>query len=681
MKRLFMAAVLCGLCSFALADSQTKVVRLFYRMIGAQSNGPFPLKTRTVAARDGAVRTGSTGMANCGFTEYPFCSGFWSFSFRPKWGLFPRFASHVAIDADRVNTCDIVLDWVYEPDGCVWGSRCKEFGQTFVATGEELVSITLLVASKPQMFNVAVHRDGPDGEEIAPRKTFVSGHSMEWGHAAWAPGEALLEVGERYYIRMWNDEGEPWGPYLHAAGDCYDAGMAYFDGRPRNESDLALWIVNEPRDVSRAIVVDADADGWVRGATGFNFVARTPNVRMITVDVKPVSSFCKNIVAYVWQTPARRKLLCGPKYNSACARTDSAYEVSILYGPGELSTTPGGQYYVEVFAVPFEEGKAPVIPKDRPGMAKLDLKATVFGETSETPLPVISNVDVKFAGNESMAISWQVSKPANVVVERRRKDGTVSRHIAQPAQQRIELSGLEAGTDCDFRLLAFGEAADIAAPGMRVWRTPWYRVRTPGGAAAEPLWPETPKYFVPLGPRPSAAVAEADAFRHGRIVPLEGGDFEDGLKGWQESKAAVGSVCGATDGISPASGKYMYGWSQKAGEDRQQVFAENEIHRTVATEPGKWYAIVVDAITEVVNGPRGDTRVRLAADANSGDDLKGTNSSQWFWTDGQWMTLTHQFQAEGDEATIAVGFFRWRDVDRASAFVDNVRFIETGGKP
>ena len=80
---------------FVSADETHKGVQTFYRMLGSQSNGPFLLKTHTAAALDYAERIGSTGMANAGFTEYPFCGGRWSFTFRERWGMFPRFASDI----------------------------------------------------------------------------------------------------------------------------------------------------------------------------------------------------------------------------------------------------------------------------------------------------------------------------------------------------------------------------------------------------------------------------------------------------------------------------------------------------------------------------------------------------------------------------------------------------------
>jgi hypothetical protein len=80
----------------------------------------------------------------------------------------------------------------------------------------------------------------------------------------------------------------------------------------------------------------------------------------------------------------------------------------------------------------------------------------------------------------------------------------------------------------------------------------------------------------------------------------------------------------------------------------------------------------------VANGPRGDTRVRLLADPAGGTDFDGPNATQWYWTDGRWMRFQHRWTAAGERATIGLGLFRWRDLERASAYVDHVTVFDLG---
>jgi len=653
--------------------------RLFYRILGSQSNGPYVRKTRTVASPDYLPRTATTGMANAGYTEYPFCYGNWSLTFREREGLFPRFAMSLPMDPTRVNTCDILANWVYEPDGCVWGPACHEFGQTFVAKDTELVAITLLVASPKAVFDLSVHEDGSNGALMAPHKSFTSGHSMEWATVHYAPAEANLQPDKTYYIKIVRQDGKAWNPYFHAAGNAYDKGCAYFDGVQRPESDLALWITTEPHDVTRAIVLDTDDEGWTKPASGFEFVPRTDNTRMITVQLRPVKEFCVRPIAYVYQLEPERRLICGPKYSHSCARVNTTYEASFLFSPGELPCTPGKKYYAEIFTVPFEEGKDPVIPDDHSSLATYEILPSVYGETSSEPAPIIYNLAADPTKHSTLHLTWRLSKPAHVQIEILRPDDTAKTIDIPAGTNEYRIFGLGAGDDCDFRLTA--SIPSRPATPMYARRTPIYRVRIPGGEPAVALWPETPEFFVPLAPRPTAKGLLDKPPADWEEIRIPDGDFESGLGKWTEDKTGIGAVSRGDAQIKPTSGKQMYGWTHKAGKERKDVFQENAIHQTIPTKPGHKYVLTARAITAVVNGTRGDTRVRLAVDPIGGTELKGKNSSQWFWTDGKWMTLSHEFTAESKTATIAIAFFRWRDLDRADAHIDNIRLYNLGSKP
>jgi hypothetical protein len=664
------------------AEENHKGVQTFYRMLGSQANGPFVLKTNTVAALDYAERIGSTGMANSGFTEYPFCDGRWSFTFRERWGMFPRFASDVLIDPTRINTFDILLDWVYEPDGCVWGPACKEFGQTFVAQGRELVSIAILVASPKADFHVAVHENNAQGRIIAPAKTFTSGHSMEYGYARWKAGEAPLEKGKTYYIRLWREDGKAWNPYFHGSGDIYKAGHAYLDGQPRLESDLALWIMEEPDDVSRAIVPSQNPDGWIYDTHGVEFIPRTPNIRMITVQVKPVKAFCYHLVGYVWQLEPKRRLLCGPKHQVACARVNTAYEGSFLFGPEELPCVPGNKYYLEFFTVPYKEHQPPVIPQARSGMPKYDLRSFVYGETNPGHQPVIYNVTATPVNQSDLRIHWQLSRSAAVNVEVLQPESHKRIiHLPPTGETETTIKNIPANASCDFRLVAVTENAEPDSFASYSWRTPVYRALLSTRENTHSIWPETPKSFMPLAPPVRSLAIENVEPKKSKPVSIPGGNFERDVNAWKYSTPAIGIISEATAGIQPFSGKKMFGWTHRAGQERKDVFQENNIYRTIATIPGHWYEFSLHAITEVENGPRGDTRVRLAADPTGGEDFKSPNASQWFWTDGKWMPCRHRFQAKSNQATISVHFFRWRDLDRASAYIDNVKLKNLGLNP
>ena len=155
-----MAALLFCITASALAaegegKDRPRGSQLFFRMVGSDSNAPILPKTRSVWTQDQRTGIGNTGMADEGYTEYPFCYGKMDFTFVERYGIYPRLISGAQADQTRVNTADMVIDHVYEPDGCVWGWSAREFVQTFTATQSELVSVTLLVASEPGIFRAA----------------------------------------------------------------------------------------------------------------------------------------------------------------------------------------------------------------------------------------------------------------------------------------------------------------------------------------------------------------------------------------------------------------------------------------------------------------------------------------------------------------------------------------------
>ena len=67
--------------------------QLFYRMSGSQNNAPILPKTRSVWTQDKRCEVGNTGMANEGYTEYPFCFGLMDFSFVERYSIYPRCIS------------------------------------------------------------------------------------------------------------------------------------------------------------------------------------------------------------------------------------------------------------------------------------------------------------------------------------------------------------------------------------------------------------------------------------------------------------------------------------------------------------------------------------------------------------------------------------------------------------
>lgn len=666
--------------------------QLFFRAVSGASNAPIEPKTRSAWTQDRRASTGNTGMADEGFTEYPFCYGRMDFTFVERNAYFPRFISGARADETIVNTADMVLDHVYEPDGCVWGLRGREMVQTFTATGPELVSVTLLVASEPGHFRMELLEGGPGGAQVGPSKRFWSGHSLVWGHVRWPAGQAPLAAGRTYGLRIRREDGAAWMPYLHSTGDAYDGGLLVVDGRPRPESDLAARIVEESDEVRRGLVLGADADGWVYGETAVEFIPRTPNVRMLDVTISPVPGRAVDLVVWVWESrPSIRawdvsgRVVAGPKRGLASGPPGGQRSAPILFATDELPVIPGRRYSVWVATAPHHGP----LPTGGPIRQQRDVRLRVYGEVEPGKLPAIFNLEAASREPGRLDLSWSepFPCPTRIVAREVSPSGREVDVTAPSGEARARLPALAPGAEVDVRLESTG-------PTGQTWRTPLYRLRLAGPDAEAALRASAPypSAFLPLAPPVRSRAPELGPLRYREELPVANASFESGLDGWEvtsvrgseelrswlESADLPGPA--AAPRVSAYVGTHAAGFTHAAGERREQVFTDTLLHRQVATRPGHEYVLSAAVRTSVVRGPRGDTRVRFVAggpDAATDPDA----ATQWYWTDGRWMRMRHRWVATSDRSTIGFGFFRWRDLDRASARVDDVRVFDLGPAP
>jgi len=672
--------------------------QLFYRMAGSQNNAPILPKTRSVWTQDKRCEVGNTGMSDEGYTEYPFCFGVMDFSFVERYSIYPRCVSGAQADEHIVNTADLVVDHVYQPDGCVWGFTGREFVQTFSATGNELVSITLLVASEPATFRAALMEGGPEGKQIGPAKTFYSGHSMEWGTARWAAGQAKLVPGKTYGIKMWRENGGNWTPYLHSLGNAYDGGLLYVDGRARPGTDMALWIVEEPEDLKRGLVVDADEEGWVYNSDSVCFIPRTPNIKMIWLNVSPISMDpptahnCCDLVIRVWDQNG--KLVAGPKRSLSCGPMNDPHPAPFIFASDEFGVNVGQRYCINTYAVPH---KAP-LPKEKDIMLiqPADFNLRVYGEPHPGALPAIYNLKVDFPQDNTLKLSWSHNfpAPARIIIrgDGMKGAGHKTQHVELDKNTTQALINVWPGHTYDFKITSTG-------PTGLVWRTPVYQIRAPRKDEIKAVYQgpaPSPKQFINLAPPVIAVGAETEPIRYKKAVELVNNDFEQGLKGWKavpfgvpnaQDVGGLSKSLAKKNGIDTRWGDGIAGLTHMAGRKREQVLEKNTLTQKINTTPGNVYLLSAMVRTHVKNGPvtdkrlRGDTRVRLFADPKGGTDYEGINSTQWYWTDNKWMRFEHRWLAEEKKSTIGLGFFRWRDLDFAAAYADHVHVYDLGPSP
>jgi hypothetical protein len=231
-------------------------------------------------------------------------------------------------------------------------------------------------------------------------------------------------------------------------------------------------------------------------------------------------------------------------------------------------------------------------------------------------------------------------------------------------------------------------------PTGLTWSTPMYRIRMP--KYAENIKAETHESFMShllaLAPAELVKAPEYPALRYVRQVEIANQGFEQSLEGWSAAPAGVidtpdvswtGNSREQELGLGTPWGDRMGGFTHVAGQDRREVREQSTVSRKISTTPGHVYVLMAGVHTSVEKGAPGDTRVRLFADPNGGEPVNqlDANSSQWYWTDGKWMQFQHRWRATAEQSTIGFGFFRRQDLDRSSAYVDNVHVYDLGPAP
>ncbi|MBC8872832.1 MAG: hypothetical protein H8E44_25645 [Planctomycetes bacterium] len=665
---------------FGAEDATRRGSRLFFRIVGAQNNAPILPKSRSAWTQDRQLTTGTTGSSDHGFTEYPFCWGRMDFTFVEGHAIYPRLISDAVADPKAVNTADIVIDHVYQPHGCVWGWAAREFIQTFTASQSELVSLTLLVASEPGTFIATLLEGGPGGRQIGPAKSFDSGHSMTWGHVRWPAGQAPLQPGRTYGIRIVRVDGKPWTPYLHSTGNAYDDGLVYVDGTPRPESDLATWIVEEPPELKRALIHGANQEGWAFRQTSVSFTPRTPNVRLISLTLSPVTEedqrdgYCDMVIRVHSEVDGqvltrKRCLSTGPKGGAQTAH--------FLFATDELPIEPATRYWLDAYLIPHKQQSLP--EEEDPLIVPRDMRPWVYGEPFPGQMPAIYNLSLAYASNSGfmhdsrLTFRWSEPVPCPTVIETW-GDGVNDgiRTLAAPGETSVQILKFWPGHKYQFRLTSTGPT------GLR-WKTPLYEIRIPRGTEIGPIRQEEyPEQFVTLAPPQHAAPPRYDSIRYREQVDVTNGDFEDGLTGWKIAGDEEIETSPSKPNLGVKWGRAMAGWYHTTDRDRQQALAKATLSQTIATKPGHTYVLSAWARTCVEGGSAGNTRVRLFADPDGGDDFGDRNSSQWYWAEGRWMRFEHRWVASSEQSTIGLGLFRWYDVDLATAHVDFVTVYDLG---
>lgn len=634
--------------------------------------------------------SGGTGMGR-GATELRVGGGDIAFAHDDVMGIWPPIAYHCPsrLPSGPEVALDLTFGWVYVADGLSWTPGCTKFAQTFVAEGLELVSVRCLVASPPKAINVSLHKDSPDGPQIGAPKRLVAGTST-WGLVFWKPGEVPTEPGVRYCVVLRSADNSKWNPFVHAKGNCYDNGWAYFDDVPQPQTDLCLLISNPSDGYIRHLPVPNDARNegqWSDVPNGQRFVARGSNLIFASIEVecggKADEDGDDSQVYLVIRKGAPKGEQTGRKTRlwHMPGKERSIKRRGVPFGPDCVVLKPGKKYFA---GLEFADGRAPGDWKNR---------MRLYGEQLRGSHPTVACVWTGRVFPDSIEVVWRKGNQSTAVIEYGKPGGPVLGVAVEAGQEGwAVIPSLEPDTLYQFRLIATSDQ------GYKYY-SPWYLVRTRAkdgtlkDVKAMQSFGVFDPYFLPVADAPLTDSPKLPSRADGKKVILVNAGFESDTNGWTLSQDPDCRVSSGNEKLRPSEGDYMLGWIQMAkGQHNHGLHRKNHVAQRVSVKPGTLYELSTWAITAEPDWPRERwieetwsfpffgsrcrNQICLVVDTSGGEDFTGANCTQWFSTDGQWMLLKKTFRAKANGATVGAVFYQRGERDWDAAFVDDFQLVE-----
>lgn len=659
-----------------------------WRSLGYHSNGAPHVKMKCFLGADGDVSTGETGQAEQGWHELHPRPGPQTATFEERGDAVPTFAGPVqaAHEPEKWAVFDVPIYWPYEADNLVWGQQFTDMGQTFVAEGSGLYTVSVRQQTWVSDLYAEVREGGPLGNRVGPAARLVDGPPGDgsragWLVARWNPGEMPLEKGKTYYLGVRSQTGKPFALHMHSTGDVYRGGRAYFDGKPEPSSDLGILLGFERDDAIQSQVLNATRDNWVRGVKGVYFMARSANIRGIFADVWfPGTPFHVDVLFKVYKVGPGGKLeqVGSEKSGYNYTKPGTAHHVAAVYGADMMPLEVGQKYYLEI--VP-RDAELPTDPAKLPAM---DLSVRIWGEKTPGMNPVIYRQHVKEATESHVTLAWEGSPEVETTILYGEDPYNLDRKLVVPAgQSEAAIGPFAPGTTVSLRLR---KTSPIVGGKFD---TPVYQVRTLGAdgkPVTEPplLAPPTHEFltqcigFMNLAPMDWVLQPPPPRVKTLRRLSIGNAGFENGLAGWQ----VEGSDQPKAIEVSGSQGSCA-GWLATNSQNSDNK-CDAVVYRKVKVQPGKHYMLSASLFTRqegqsdnwYARFDNSDLRARLVCDPAGGAEFSGHNSTQWFRTDGRWLRFAKVWQAQSDAITIGVGFSRTRDWEKVVAAADNVSLVE-----
>ena len=631
-----------------------------------------------------------TGMGR-GVTELRVGGGDVAFVHEDAAGIWPPIAYNcpARLPGGPEVALDLTFGWIYVADGLCWTPACKKFAQSFVAEGPELVSVRCFVASPPKPIEVSLHEGGPLGRQIGSIKRFNAGTS-NWGLVSWEPGEAPTTLGKTYTIVLKSADGTGWNPSVHSKGSCYDKGFAYFDNVPQPQTDLCLLISNPGDGYIRHVPVPNNVNNenqWSDVPNGQRFIARGRNLVFAMAEVECGSSPDSNSKYIPVYLVIRRTDPNGEQIGRKISirhlpgNRRSVKQRGIPYGPDWVMLEPGKSYFA---GLEFADGRTPEDWRTR---------IRLYGELAAGSHPTIASVWTARIFPNSIEVVWRKGNPSSTVIEYGKPGGAVLGLVQESGKEGwAVIPNLESDTIYQFRLIA-------TSPQGYKHYSPWYLTRTRAEdgtlGIVQPMqgFGKFNSHFLPVADAPLSKPTPPPSRVAGKAVKLTNPGFESGIRGWILSEGLEKSTSHENNILKPYQGENMFGWMRLAnGKKNHELYRKDYLVRKVSVKKDNWYELSAWAITAEPDWPkekwisetwtypffqnRCRNRISLVVDPKGDEDFSGSNSTQWFSTDGKWMLLKKAFQAKANTVTIGATFYQRGERDWDAAFVDDFELIE-----
>ncbi len=631
-----------------------------------------------------------TGMGR-GATELRVGGGDVAFAHEDAAGIWPPIAYNCPTrlpDGPEV-ALDLTFGWVYVADGLCWTPACRTFAQSFTAEGPELVSVRCFVASPPKPIEVSLHEGGPRGRQIGSIKSFNAGTS-NWGLVFWEPGEAPTNLGKTYTIVLNSADGTGWNPFVHSKGSCYDKGFAHFDNVPQPQTDLCLLISNPGDGYIRHLSVPDSANKenqWSDVPNGQRFISRGRNLVFAMIEVECGSSAGSNSEYTPLYLVIRREGPNGEKIGRKMSishlpgKQRSIKQRGVPYGPDWIMLEPGKTYFA---GLEFADGRIPNNWRTR---------MRLYGELIAGSHPTIASVWTTRIFSNSIEVVWRKGNPSSTLIEYGKPGEDVLGVVQESGKEGwAVIPNLKPDTTYQFRLIA-------NSPQGYKYNSPWYlaRTRAEDGTLSnvQPMqsFGIFDPYFLPVADAPLSKPMALPSRIMAKTVKLKNPGFESGIKGWILSEGLEKKSSHENNRLKPYQGENMFGWMRPAkGKKNHDLYRKDSVTQKAKVKQGKWYELSAWAITAEPDWPkekrisetwtypffqsRCRNRISLVVDPKGDEDFTGSNSTQWFSTDGKWMLLKKAFQAKANIVTIGATFYQRGERDWDAAFVDDFELIE-----